>query len=102
MSAIADPALDSAVLGALRTVIDPELGLDLVELGLIRTRRLEPDGSIALEMVLTTPFCPYGPALVEETRAALEAATGRSATVRVLAERWEPPEELGALLGLVW
>jgi hypothetical protein len=45
---------------ALREVVDPELGLSVVELGLIRQAAIKDDG-VHLTMIMTTPFCPYGP-----------------------------------------
>jgi metal-sulfur cluster biosynthetic enzyme len=87
---------ESAVYGALRQVVDPELNIDVVELALIRQIILKDD-SVEILMVLTTPFCPYGPALIEEVRVAAEEATGKPTTVRLLAERWDPHEA-----GLVW
>ncbi len=55
---------------ALRTVIDPELGINVVDLGLIRAA--ERDGARAkIEMTMTTPACPMGPYLTEEVETAL-------------------------------
>jgi len=47
---------------AFRQVMDPELGLNIMELGLIRDVRLEAE-SAHVKMIMTTPFCPYAPAL---------------------------------------
>ena len=49
----------------MREVVDPELGLDIIALGLVRNVRID-DGSGYLYMILTTPFCPYGPAMIEQ------------------------------------
>ncbi len=77
------------VMEALRTVEDPELHLDVVALGLIRDIDLESQPA-HLKMVLTTPFCPYGPWMVQQIKDAAEAAVGASVKVEVLAEQWSP------------
>ena len=48
-------------------IVDPEIGLNIIQLGLIRNVRIEPDNAM-IKMILTTPFCPYGPAMIETTR----------------------------------
>ena len=57
----ANPEMANQARDALRQVVDPELGLNVIELGLIRDLDVEPDRA-HLTMILTTPFCPYGPA----------------------------------------
>ena len=51
----------------LRKVMDPEIGLNVVELGLVRDVTIQDDSADVL-MMMTTPFCPYAPALLEMTR----------------------------------
>jgi len=62
----------SKLRSALGEVLDPELGLSIIQLGLIRNVKID-DESVMLRMILTTPFCPYGPALIEMTRQKAEA-----------------------------
>ena len=50
---------------ALRTVIDPEIGMNVVELGLIRGTEIHDDRA-HIVMIMTTPFCPYAPQLLEQ------------------------------------
>lgn len=88
---------EAVIYGALHSIIDPELQIDVVELGLIR--QIEVGATkVDVKMTLTTPFCPYGPAMIEQVRVAVEEATGLPTEVHLLAERWEMPEELR----LVW
>ena len=87
---------------ALRTVMDPEIGLSVVELGLVRDLTIQ-DSSQHVTMIMTTPFCPYGPALLESTRAKAEEATGETTTIEMAMEPWDPSmmeEGIGAEWGL--
>lgn len=77
------------VKNALRTVYDPELGMNVVELGLIRKIDVQPDLT-EITMLLTTPFCPYGPALMEQARRAVEKATDKPVRVTMAMEMWDP------------
>ena len=74
---------------ALRGVVDPELHLDIVALGLLRAVNLEST-PVEIKMLLTTPFCPYGPWLVQQVKETAEMAAGREAKVEVLPEQWNP------------
>jgi metal-sulfur cluster biosynthetic enzyme len=74
---------------ALRSVLDPELHLDVIALGLIREVDLEPTPA-QVKMLLTTPFCPYGPWLVQQVKEVSEKAVGRETRVEVLPEAWNP------------
>ena len=74
---------------ALRGVLDPELHLDVVALGLIRSVDVD-NTPVLVKMLLTTPFCPYGPWLVQQVKETSERATGRESRVEVLPEQWNP------------
>jgi metal-sulfur cluster biosynthetic enzyme len=74
---------------ALRFVYDPELYLDVVSLGLIYDIR-ETDGTLFVEMTLTTPGCPASESLSEMVRAATQQCVGNSTVVDVRVV-WDPP-----------
>jgi metal-sulfur cluster biosynthetic enzyme len=74
---------------ALREVYDPELGLNVMELGLVRKLDWTP-GNVDITMILTTPFCPYGPALIEQVRQKVQEVTQRVARVTMGLEMWDP------------
>ncbi len=74
---------------SLRGVLDPELHLDVVTLGLIRA--VDPESTpVHIQMLLTTPFCPYGPWLVQQVKETAEKVSGREVRVEVLPEQWTP------------
>lgn len=76
---------------ALRPVIDPEIGLSVVDLGMIRQVRVDEGGRVEIGMVLTAPFCPLAGYLAEQVRQAVAAVPGVSAVeVRILDEPWDP------------
>jgi metal-sulfur cluster biosynthetic enzyme len=80
---------EQALREALRTVIDPELGMSIIELGLVRQFNTQPDFT-EVKMIMTTPFCPYGPALLEQTRRAAEAHLHTPVKITLGMEMWEP------------
>lgn len=96
------PELSAQVREALREVVDPELGLNVIELGLIRDLDLMPDRAV-VTMILTTPFCPYGPAIMEEVRKKAQGLASVPTTMEMGLEMWSPElmeEGAGADWGL--
>ncbi len=63
------PDMVENVRARLSEVIDPEIGMNIIQLGLIRDVAIDEGGIGHLKMILTTPFCPYGPAMIEMTKA---------------------------------
>ncbi len=64
-----------AILDALKTVKDPELGVNIVDLGLVYTVQSKED-TVDVEMTLTSPACPAGPQILRDAVAALEGMEG--------------------------
>ena len=77
------------VIDALRQVMDPEIGLSVAELGLIRDVQINDDKA-HLTMILTTPFCPYAPQLLEASRRKTQETLGLPTTIEVGTEIWDP------------
>ncbi len=85
---------------ALRQVFDPEIGLEVVQLGLIREIFLNTEPA-EIKMMLTTPFCPYGGWLIQQIKDVSESVSGKIMKVTVLPDLWSPEhmEDPGLLSG---
>ncbi|WP_448207846.1 metal-sulfur cluster assembly factor [Azospirillum sp. sgz302134] len=87
-----DPERGEVVREALRTVNDPEVGLNIVDLGLVYAIHATAE-AVQADITLTTPTCPLGETVVENARAAIAQALPDLAdvTVRLVWEpRWTP------------
>jgi metal-sulfur cluster biosynthetic enzyme len=93
-------ALVGSVRGAFAQVSDPELGLDLDTLGLLQEVERTDAGSVAVRFVFTTPFCPYGPALMAELEERLRESLDCPFGLVVLQRAWNPSDEVRSLLGM--
>lgn len=89
-------ATELAILDALRAVVDPEIGMNVVELALIKQIILGPD-STEVKMILTTPFCPYAGSMIQQVKDQAESVVDHDVKVTLLAERWDPRDA-----GLMW
>ena len=96
-----DEELAREVQSALESVDDPELHVDVWTLELIRKVEIE-DAKVDLLMTFTTPFCPYGPQLLDDIKGAVSDAPGvQDVEIELTFEkRWEPSPDLKALLGI--
>jgi metal-sulfur cluster biosynthetic enzyme len=90
------PITEDAVFAALRQVHDPELFVNVVDLGLIYEVRVAPredKADIAVKMTMTTPACPAGPQLIQEAKDVLKALGDEVGNVEVeltLDPPWTP------------
>lgn len=81
---------EQEILEALRPVMDPELGMSVVDLGMIREVHVEGD-TVEVKMVLTVPFCPLASLITGQVQRAAAAVPGvREARVTLLQEPWDP------------
>ena len=96
---------EEQVRDALRSVVDPELGINIVDLGLVYEVRISDQGDVDIEYTLTTMGCPIGPLIEDQMQAFLAAVPGIG-EVRpemVLRPAWSPEmmsEEAKAALGM--
>lgn len=81
-------SLAADVKTALREVVDPEIGLNVIELGLVRDLVIEEEKA-KVTMIMTTPFCPYAPALLEMTRKKAETSLDRPTSIEMGTEMWD-------------
>ena len=89
-------ATELAILDALRSVVDPEIGMNVVELALIKQIILGKTES-EIKMILTTPFCPYAGSMIQQVKEQVESVVEHPVKVTLLAERWDPRDA-----GLMW
>jgi FeS assembly SUF system protein len=81
--------VEAEVLEALRNCFDPEIPVNIYELGLIYEIKVEPTGAVAIRMTLTSPSCPAAQSLPGEVRERVKAIPGvTDVAVDVV---WEPP-----------
>ncbi|NTU93187.1 MAG: Mrp/NBP35 family ATP-binding protein [Chlorobiaceae bacterium] len=77
------PINESQIIAALGTVMEPDLGSDLVSLGMIREVAVDPAGNVSFTVVLTTPACPMKESIKQSCIAAVRAAVPESASIEV-------------------
>ena len=82
-------ANDPDLLQALRGVDDPEIGMSIVDLGLVYRAERKPDG-IEVALTLSTPSCPLSEMLIEQAREALQARFPDAPAIHIELI-WDPP-----------
>ena len=100
-------ALGDRVVEALRTVYDPEIPVNIFELGLVYKIDVDDQNAVHVDMTLTSPMCPVAETLPEEVKTKIEAIDGvTAAAVNVV---WDPPwnpsmmtEEAQLELGIIY
>ncbi|HKX34892.1 MAG TPA: metal-sulfur cluster assembly factor [Actinomycetota bacterium] len=98
------PVTEEAVREALKHVVDPELGVNIVDLGLVYDVEIGEEGVISIEYTLTTMGCPIGPLIEQQMQSFLENVPGVTSVEAemVLRPPWTPEmmsEEAKAALG---
>jgi metal-sulfur cluster biosynthetic enzyme len=101
------PLTPEAIVEALRPVEDPEIGISIVELGLLRGVEIEDEtGDVLVSLTLTSPMCPLGPEILAAVKARAGAVPGvaRASVALVWSPPWDPridaSEDARAELGI--
>ena len=86
---------DQKVIDALKTVFDPEIPVDLYELGLIYKCEVTPDNDVIIQMTLTTPNCPVADEMPKKVKEGVDAVPGvKNVAVDLV---WDPPWDMSRM-----
>lgn len=88
-AAMPDRDLESRIMAALRSIYDPEIPVNIVDLGLIYDLKIAPDGAVVVAMTLTTPNCPVAASMPSQVETAVKGVEGVTSTRVDLV--WTPP-----------
>ena len=88
-------AVGDQIVQQLKTVFDPEIPVDIYELGLIYKVKLDEDGAVAIRMTLTSPMCPAAEELPPEVESKARSVEGVSSVTLDLV--WDPPWNPGMM-----
>lgn len=81
--------LKDSIMGALELVVDPELGIDIVNLGLVYDAKMDENGKVTIDMTLTSMGCPLAGTIVENVKSALaDIPEVKETDVNIV---WNPP-----------
>jgi metal-sulfur cluster biosynthetic enzyme len=80
---------------ALRQVKDPEINLNIVDLGLVYDVDVQPEGAVTVKMTLTSPGCPAGPEILSDAERVVRAIEGvQSVNIELVWEPFWTPERI--------
>ncbi len=80
--------------------VDPELGIDIWTLGLVYNVEINED-KVKVLLTFTSPFCPYGPQMVDELKEMIINKRAKEVEIEVTFDPpWQPSEELKEMLGM--
>ncbi len=82
------PDLVEPLRAKLSEIVDPEIGLNVIQLGLIRKVSVD-NGTTKMYVLLTTPFCPYGPAMMEMIKQKAQEAMNMPVVLELGFEPWD-------------
>ena len=92
---VSEEALREDVIAALRTIFDPEIPVNILDLGLIYTLDIDPEGNVDIEMTLTAPACPVAGTFPDTVEARVGEVPGvKSVRVELV---WEPPWSMDSM-----
>lgn len=101
-----DVPTEDQIREAIRVVEDPEIGISIMDLGLVYDTAIGDDGSVKVTMTLTTPFCPAGPLITNQVEAVVSSLPGvEKVEVDITFNPpWDPrtmaSDEVKAMLGM--
>jgi nitrite reductase/ring-hydroxylating ferredoxin subunit/metal-sulfur cluster biosynthetic enzyme len=81
---------EMAIRSALETVMDPEINLSVIDLGLIREIQFLDPPKTLIRMMLTTPFCPYAPQMIADVKQAVTSVVPQECEVEIMPDAWSP------------
>ena len=91
MASINDTIIEAQVIEALRTCFDPEIPVNIYEMGLIYEVKVDGAGAVAVQMTLTSPHCPAAQSIPAEVEGKIRAIDGvTDVKIDIV---WEPPWE---------
>ncbi len=94
-SADSGATLEERVIAALRGVFDPEIPVNIYELGLVYDLKIDPSGVVSIRMTLTSPACPVAGALPGEVQSRVQSVPGvTSSNVELV---WDPPWDMSRM-----
>jgi len=83
---------EQAVMDVLRNVYDPELGISVVDLNMVKQIKIEGD-KVFIDLILTVPGCPLAGLIIQSIQNAVEQIEGvKEVEVKLLDEPWQPPD----------
>jgi FeS assembly SUF system protein len=89
MESLNETIIEAQVLEALRTCFDPEIPVNIYDLGLIYDVKVSPEGAVGIQMTLTSPHCPAVQSLPAEVESKIKAVPGvTDAKIDLV---WDPP-----------
>jgi len=90
------------IINALKNVKDPEIGLDIVTLGLVYDIQIVDSGVIYIKMTLTTPMCHFGPQILDDVKFNIkEIKDVRDINIDLVFDPpWEPSDDLKIMMGV--
>jgi len=85
--------LEETVRKALDSVLDPEMGVSVTQMGLIREVRADSEGIVKIQMMLTSPYCPFAAQMFADVRRTAESVAGvKSVEIERVAPEWWPED----------
>jgi FeS assembly SUF system protein len=95
MESINETIIEAQVVEALRTCFDPEIPVNIYEMGLIYDIKVSPEGAVAIQMTLTSPNCPAAQSLPADVEAKTRGVPGvTDVKIDVV---WDPPWDMSKM-----